>query len=672
MIEPRKHPYLIASVTAIILAVTVWLIMPKEYAAQIKISDEYKEADLAVGLNNISAKMREMMGAANQGINDIEVYCKVLKTNDFAKEISQIKLPCHKKTYGQYLVNVDTVEAVKKNIEYNISTKEQTLTIQFVDKDPLVATLMLDSVVSRLQNFVTKKRKEVFKAQLANVDRERKIAAERYRAAWHKYAIYADTHNEEVTEEGRLYKNMLERNVKETFNSYVSAAEQYFRYQALVKRVYASFSVIKANEVPLRPINYLSRYVIIFVFIALVSVKCFFLVRTFRKGKRTLDYGNVFSPWFLSIIVWLVLGVAIILFGSEMDAVPNVFYKCIFVWLTIFLMSSFLTYNLLPAKSSIYESGINVNIFLFNFFFILAIVLTPLYVYQIYKLVTMFDAKDLVANLRLLAIEGEDRGILNYTMVINQSLLLVALWSYPKIPLWKVFSTIICCFIFAVANMEKLTFFLIFITVVYVLFERKLIKVRTIAIFCFVLFFIFYVFTVSRTSSDASPSDSMSIIDFLGIYFTSPPIAFGHLRPTISQYLCPNSLWTIYSYMGRFISGVTVEHDAFSEFVFVPVPTNVYTIMKPFYQDGGVFGVAFFALLYGIGTGLVYRYARNGQPFSKCLYSYFVFVLALQFFDEIIFVSIPLFIQRMTLIALMCYTCIKFTFKKGDACASQS
>ena len=104
-------------------------------------------------------------------------------------------------------------------------------------------------------------------------------------------------------------------------------------------------------------------------------------------------------------------------------------------------------------------------------------------------------------------------------------------------------------------------------------------------------------FTVSRTSSDANTSDSMSVIDFLGIYFTSPPIAFGHLRQTISQYLCPESLWTIYSYIGRFINGVAVEHDAFSEFVFVPVPTNVYTIMKPFYQDGGVFGVAFFALL---------------------------------------------------------------------------
>ena len=160
------------------------------------------------------------------------------------------------------------------------------------------------------------------------------------------------------------------------------------------------------------------------------------------------------------------------------------------------------------------------------------------------------------------------------------------------------------------------------------------------------LFFIFYVFTISRTSDSETMSDSMSIIDFLGIYFTSPPIAFGHLRPTISQYLCPESLWTVYSYIGKFFNGVTVEHDAFSEFVFVPVPTNVYTIMKPFYQDGGGLCVAFFALLYGIGSGLVYRYS-------------------IKFFDEIIFASIPLFIQRMALIALMCCTCIRFTSKKG-------
>ncbi len=665
MIEPRKHPYLIASIAAIILAVVVWLVVPKEYAAQIKIADEYKETDLAVGLNDISAKMREMMGTANQGINDIEVYCKVLKTNDFAKEISQIKLPCHKTTYGQYLANVDTVEAVKKNIEYNISAKKQTLTIQFVDKDPLVATLMLDSVVGRLQNFVTKKRREVFKARLENADKERKTAEERYRVAQHKYALYSDTHNEEVTEEGLLYKNLLERNVTETFNSYVSASEQYFRYKALIKRVYASFAVIKANEVHSRLVNHLIGYVISFVFLALISVKCFFLARTFWVERKPLDFGNVFSPWFLTLSVWMVLGVAIVVFGDMMDPISDVFYRCIVVWLIVFVVSSFLTYNLLPAKSVIRENGIEANSLLFDLFFVLAMVMTPLYVYQIYKIVTMFDTKDLMENIRILAVEGEGQGFLNYTMVINQSLLLVALWRYPKIPLWKLVCTILCCIIFSIANMEKLTFFLVFVVVVYVLFERKIIKVRTIAISVLALFLIFYIFTVARSGEDASKNDGMSIMEFLGIYLISPPIAFGHLRPIISQDFCPESLWTIYPYIEKFIDGEAVGHDAFGEFVYVPLPTNVYTVMRPFYQDGGVIGVAFFALLYGVGSGWVYRYARNGQPFSICLYSFIVFVLALQFFDELIFAAIPLFLQRMVLIALMCCTYVKFIFKKA-------
>lgn len=113
MIEPRKHPYLIASVAAIIFAVVVWFIVPKEYAAQIKIADEYKETDLAVGLNDIGAKMREMMGTANQGINDIEVYCKVLKTDGFIREIANIRVPDINKSYGEYLSVKDTINEIK-------------------------------------------------------------------------------------------------------------------------------------------------------------------------------------------------------------------------------------------------------------------------------------------------------------------------------------------------------------------------------------------------------------------------------------------------------------------------------------------------------------------------------------------------------------------------------
>ena len=668
MMKSRKCTYLIASITALILAVLVWLIEPNEYEAQIKISDEYTETDLAVGLNNISAKLRETMGLANQGVNDMEVYCKVLKTDDFAAEISQIKLPQSGETYGQYLARKDVVEEVKRNIEYNLSTKEGTLVIRFVDKNPCVATIMLDSVVAHLQKFVTNSRRKVFKAWLINANREKERTAAKYHLVQRKYSIYADSHDGELTEEGKLRKIALERDRSEAFRFYVDAAEQCYRYQALMEKNNASFAVIKANEVYLRTANHLLGYVVVFVFFALISVKCFFLIKAFRIENKAFDLGNVFSPWFLTLSVWFVLGIALLLLGDKMDPVPDIFYKCIFVWIIVLALSSFLTYNLLPAKSLQNGDGINVNVFLFNLFFILAMVMTPLYVYQIYKLVTMFDTKDIIENIRILAVEGEGHGILNYTMVVNQSLLLVSLWCYPKIPLWKLICTILCCVIFAVANMEKLTFFLVFVVIVYVLFEKKIIKARTIAIFVLALFFVFYLFTISRSGDDAS--ESLSVMDFLGIYLISPPIAFGHLRPIISQDLCPESLWTIYSYIGNFINSTVVEHDAFGEFVYVPVPTNVYTIMRPFYQDGGVIGVAFFALLYGIGSGVVYRYARNGQPFSICLYTYIVFVLALQFFDELIFAAIPLFLQRMILIALMCST-VKITFRKGDLLTSK-
>ena len=82
----RKHPYILATLIATLLAIVVWLIMPKEYTAITKLSDEYKEVDLAVGLDKIQARINELH--TNDGINDMEVYSKLLSTEDFARRIS--------------------------------------------------------------------------------------------------------------------------------------------------------------------------------------------------------------------------------------------------------------------------------------------------------------------------------------------------------------------------------------------------------------------------------------------------------------------------------------------------------------------------------------------------------------------------------------------------------
>ena len=43
------------------------------------------------------------MGGANTGMNDMEIYCKVLKTEDFARGIAQKHVPGKHMTYGQYV-----------------------------------------------------------------------------------------------------------------------------------------------------------------------------------------------------------------------------------------------------------------------------------------------------------------------------------------------------------------------------------------------------------------------------------------------------------------------------------------------------------------------------------------------------------------------------------------
>ena len=80
-------------------------------------------------------------------------------------------------------------------------------------------------------------------------------------------------------------------------------------------------------------------------------------------------------------------------------------------------------------------------------------------------------------------------------------------------------------------------------------------------------------------------------------------------------------------------------------FVWVPLPTNVYTIFQPFFEDFKYKGVAFFAFFYGVFSGWAYRIMRNGDGFGKCFYAFVVYVLVLQFYQENVMMSLVSVIQ---------------------------
>ena len=256
----------------------------------------------------------------------------------------------------------------------------------------------------------------------------------------------------------------------------------------------------------------------------------------------------------------------------------------------------------------------------------------------------MFDTTDLLNNVRTLAIYGEGQGFLNYSAVINQALFIVALWAHPKVPLWQVIILGLACVMNSLAIMEKGLIFFVFVSSMFVLFEKKVIRVRSIVIFSLLIIVLFYIFNLGRAEEDSDYQKEETLLDFFTMYALSPPVAFCQLLPEVIPQFGTNTFETVYLFLKRFGADVVVK-DKLQEFVFVPVNTNVYTIFQPFFIDFGYRGIAFFAVIYGSVCGFLYRLLRNGNGIGTCFYTYVVYVLLLQFYQENVFLSMVFVLQ---------------------------
>ncbi len=382
---------------------------------------------------------------------------------------------------------------------------------------------------------------------------------------------------------------------------------------------------------------------------------------------RVYKIGDYFSPWFVTVAIWFVMIFAMQFQGDLLYPLSEQFCVCVSLWVPVLCISSILTFYLLPAvkdEEVAVLGNIPLSEKLFNAIYVLSMIITPLYLYQILKIVLMFDASDMLYNIRVLSVYGDENfGILNYSYILNQVLLVIALWKYPHIPKWQIitiyFAILLSCF----AIMEKGGLFFAFFATVFVCFERGYIKLRSIVIWAIVIFFVFFLFNfVREMQSDDKPGTAMSILDFISMYILSPPVAFGMVDIDVSQQFGSHTFQTIYLFLQRF--GYDVEvNTKLQEFVNVPISTNVYTVFQPFYQDFGYPGIPLFALVYGLLSGWAYRQFRNGNGIGKCLYTYIAQVLVLQFYQENIMMSLVAFIQFIFFVTIMLQQKITFSFQ---------
>jgi oligosaccharide repeat unit polymerase len=201
--------------------------------------------------------------------------------------------------------------------------------------------------------------------------------------------------------------------------------------------------------------------------------------------------------------------------------------------------------------------------------------------------------------------------------------------------------------------MEKGGILLVFFCIVFVLFMRKVISLRTIVLLSLLVIVLFYGFNLMRAEDDSDYQKNETLLGFFAMYVLSPPVAYCEVVREISPQFGGHTFSLIYVFLNRFGFGPYVIFERLQDFVYVPMPTNVYTIFQPFFLDFGQVGVGVFAVVYGVVSGITYRLMRNGNDFGKCMYLYTAYILVLQFFQENVF-TVNLHVIQLTFFVYLC------------------
>lgn len=385
-----------------------------------------------------------------------------------------------------------------------------------------------------------------------------------------------------------------------------------------------------------------------------------------------LKVGDLFSPWMITVLVWLAILILFQFSGDLLYPLQERFYTCVSIWVSLMSATGIITYYAFPSSRELGQSCQDINInkeihtndLFYMFFFTISLVCTPLYVYNIYKVISLFGTTDLFFNLRIFANAGEKdmvQTLLTYVNAINQALFIIEMWRYPKVNKLRFGAIVLANFMCAVAIMEKGSlFFMLFVTL-FILYEKEHIKIRTIALWAVILLFTFYGINQMRTSENTVRETTF--MDFFNIYILSPSVAFEQVQEKLTEQFGSRSFAFFYAVITRLGLGHYVVEPKLQEFTQVPMFTNVYTVFQPFFQDFGYKGIAFFSTVYGVFTGWLYRQCRNGGAISKCMYAYIVEILVLQFYQENLILSLSMLIQYLFVFFFVLQRKMGLTFK---------
>lgn len=138
-------------------------------------------------------------------------------------------------------------------INCTVDKKTDVISVEVTAQDPLVAAQLSDTLLSKLQGFITEYRTKKAKNDLTYYTHLCAKAKANYEAKQKEYAVYADQYTDVVLQTYKIKEERLENEMQMAYNNYSQLKQQVQLAEAKVLERTPAFTTIKNASVPLKP-----------------------------------------------------------------------------------------------------------------------------------------------------------------------------------------------------------------------------------------------------------------------------------------------------------------------------------------------------------------------------------------------------------------------------------
>ncbi|WP_308765562.1 Wzz/FepE/Etk N-terminal domain-containing protein [uncultured Bacteroides sp.] len=163
------------------------------------------------------------------------------------------------------------VKGLSSRIMVSVDKKTGVTTLSVQMQDPVISAALTDTVMHRLQNYITDYRTNKARHDLAFTEKLYKEAKENYYTAQQRYARHVDGNLDVILQSYRSEQERLQNEMTLAYGVYNQLAQQLQMAKAKVQEITPVYTVVQPATVPLKPIKP-NKIMILFGFVFLATV----------------------------------------------------------------------------------------------------------------------------------------------------------------------------------------------------------------------------------------------------------------------------------------------------------------------------------------------------------------------------------------------------------------